>query len=67
LRKGVRRDAQQAKGKAEAIVALLTARGLAPDEALRGRILGCADVAALERWLLRAVTARSADEVVEAP
>ena len=54
----------RAEGMAKAILAVLGARGLAVDEAFRARILGCSDVAVLARWLDRAVSAASAEEVV---
>jgi Uma2 family endonuclease len=47
------------EGQARAVVAVLSARGVAPDEAQRARILACRDAAELERWLIRATTATS--------
>jgi hypothetical protein len=55
----------EAKGKAEAIVTVLVGRGLPPGDAVRRRILGTTDLATLERWLLKAVTVSSPEEVVE--
>ena len=52
-----------AEGKAGAILAVLATRGIAVEEALRQRILGCLDESILDRWLVRAVSARSAEEV----
>ena len=53
----------QAKGRAEALLDLLDARGIviAPEE--RARVLACSDRDALTRWLRRAATAASADAV----
>jgi hypothetical protein len=53
-------------GKAEAIVAVVATRGIAVNEATRARILGCSDAAILDQWLIRAVVARSAEDVVDA-
>jgi hypothetical protein len=53
------------KGKAEALLAVLRARGFAVSDAQRERILASVDVAALDRWLWRAVTAASVDEALE--
>jgi hypothetical protein len=51
-------------GTAKAILAVLAARGLAVDEAVRARIRACSDGALLNRWLVRAVTVSSASDVV---
>jgi PD-(D/E)XK nuclease family transposase len=48
------------------IFAILATRGIAVDSEARARIEGCTDVATLERWFVRAVTAASAAEVVTA-
>ncbi len=53
-----------AEGKARALLAVLEARGLAVSEPLRQRILSCSDLARLDTWLARAVTATSASEVL---
>ncbi len=53
------------EGKAEAILTVLAGRGLHSGDAVRRRILGTADLATLERWLLKAVTAASSEEIVE--
>jgi hypothetical protein len=52
-------------GQAKAILKVLVTRGIAVPERLRARILECSDAATLDRWLIRAVTARSAEDVVE--
>ncbi len=55
----------EVKGKAEAILTVLAGRGLHPGGALRRRILSTTELATLERWLLKAGTAASPEEVVE--
>ncbi|MCX4240249.1 hypothetical protein [Paraliomyxa miuraensis] len=54
----------EAKGEASAILKLLDIRGLVPDPSLRSRIMACTDLDQLDRWLRRAVTARSLDEML---
>jgi len=49
----------KAEGKAEAIIAVLAARGVPPSEAERARILATRDDATLQRWL--EAVARGAD------
>ncbi|HEY3356065.1 MAG TPA: hypothetical protein VGQ83_22625, partial [Polyangia bacterium] len=49
----------QAEGKAQALLTILSARGLALAPAQRARILACRDLAQLDRWIARAVTAPS--------
>jgi hypothetical protein len=56
----------RAEGKREALVALLSARGLAPTEKERAVIDRCADPARLDRWIVKAATATSAAEVLAA-
>lgn len=46
-----------------AISAVLQARGLTMSEAVTTAIAACSDMPTLDRWLARAVTAESADEV----
>jgi hypothetical protein len=53
-----------ALGKAEAVLAVLDARGLAVSAPERVRILACTDLATLEQWVRRAVTAASAEELL---
>jgi hypothetical protein len=53
------------QGKAEAILAVLAARGLSPSVAERERILAKRDDATLERWLGRAVSCSKVDELFE--
>jgi hypothetical protein len=49
---------------AEDVLAVLAERGIDVPEEARERITGCDDPDTLRRWLLRAVTAPSADEVL---
>jgi membrane protein involved in colicin uptake len=53
----------KAEGRAEALVRVLQARGLAPTAEQRQRILGCADAAALDRWIDRAVSCSSIEDM----
>ncbi|GAA2431448.1 hypothetical protein [Streptomyces glaucus] len=48
---------------AEDVLAVLDARGIHVPEEARARVTGCADPEALRRWLRRAVTATTADEI----
>ena len=52
------------KGKAEAILSVLETRGIPVDSATRARIMACSDAATLGRWLARAVTAASVEEII---
>ena len=56
----------EAKGKAESVLTVLAARGIAVSEAVRGRILSCNDVATLDAWVRRAVVASTGAAVVRA-
>jgi len=51
-------------GKAEAILAVLAARGLRVTPSLRRTITACSDTGTLDAWLLRAATAASTEDVV---
>ncbi|MEO7331854.1 MAG: HEPN domain-containing protein [Minicystis sp.] len=55
-----------ARGKAEALLAVLAARGLDVSVEVRAVIEGCKDAEVLGRWIARAMTAWSAAEVVDA-
>ena len=57
----------EAKGRAEALLAVLTARGMALDASTRERIVSCTDSEQLQRWIMRAATASSLQEVLEVP
>jgi hypothetical protein len=61
-----REDRAAARGKREALVALLAARGLAPTEKERAVIEGCEDWGRLDRWVVKAATATSVAEVLAA-
>ena len=51
------------KTRVAAIVTVLTARGIAVSDEVRARIEVCKDTALLERWLVRAATVASAEEI----
>jgi len=53
----------RAEGRASALLAIFDARGFRVSRALRKRVTSCTDVATLDRWIARAATADSADEV----
>jgi hypothetical protein len=55
------------RGKVEAILAVLAARGVSVGQDARARILACKDAATLDRWIVRAVTAASAEEIFSEP
>jgi len=55
------------KGKAEAVLEVLAARGLRVSKTSRERILGEADPATLDGWLKRVVTVKKAAEIFEEP
>jgi hypothetical protein len=54
----------EAAGRAHALLAVLSARGLDVPEDVRARITACTELARLDAWLARAVTAASASDVV---
>jgi hypothetical protein len=56
-----------AAGKAEAVIAIVTVRGLSPDHASRARILGERDLARLDRWITRAMTCATIAELFTEP
>lgn len=58
--------AAKARGIAESVLRFLEARGIAVSSEHREEILGCTDLERLDRWLLRAAVATSADEVTSA-
>ena len=53
----------EAKGEAKALLVILRRRGLVVTSDHQHRILACTDVAALDRWLDRALSIASADEL----
>ena len=54
----------RAEGEARTLLKLLRLRGFAVDEATAERILTTTEVATLDRWVERALSARSVDEVL---
>ena len=57
------RDLGIAEGEAKSVLKILDVRRLAPSEEQRQRVMSCTDVAQLELWLDRAITAATAAEV----
>jgi hypothetical protein len=55
------------EGLAEAIVAMLSARGVSMSPMERDRILGERDSARLGRWIVRAIGCTSAAELLAEP
>jgi hypothetical protein len=53
----------RAEGRAEALLAVLEARGLRASDEARVRILACADATQLDAWIRKAATATSIDEL----
>jgi len=53
----------EARGEAGALLKFLDARGFQVDEAQRSLVLGCKDVALLDRWIRRAARAGTIAEV----
>lgn len=49
------------------VIALFEARGIACPEEARARVAACDDPPTLQRWILRATTASSAEEALSAP
>jgi len=54
----------EARGEGRAVLTVLDARGVEVPAAIREQILACTDLAQLDVWLRRAVTASSAAEVI---
>ena len=67
--KGLKRGRREGlvKGQRQALLTLLAARNLAVSPALLARVEACAELARLERWIIRAATAPSADEALSEP
>ncbi|HYO65241.1 MAG TPA: hypothetical protein VEU33_04100 [Archangium sp.] len=55
------------RGLKQGLLRILTKRGLLVDEPARQHILTCTDVATVEKWLDRALTATTLSEVLEDP
>jgi hypothetical protein len=54
------------QGRAEDVLTVLDARGVAVPDDARSRITGCTDPSQLSTWLRRAVTAESVDDLFDA-
>ena len=52
-----------AEGRAKALLSILSARGLELPKHARERILSCADIVLLDRWIARAAVAASVSEI----
>ena len=61
------REREQDRRFRDAILAILAARGLTPSPEDRQRVETCADPALLSRWITRAATAATMDEVFTDP
>ena len=57
---------EKAKKTAESLLSLLDARGIAVDAAARTKILETETPATLEKWLVRAATADTLEDVIDA-
>ncbi len=57
-------DRAEARGEARALLTLLEARGLSISDAQRTRVLACADLDVLERWIRCAATAATTDDAL---
>lgn len=55
--------ARELRGEARALLAVLAARRLNVDENARARVQACTDASTLDRWVTRAVTAATLDDV----
>ncbi|SPT58414.1 hypothetical protein [Actinomadura madurae] len=53
----------EVRGEAKAVLKVLAARGVSVPDDARERVLACEDTEQLDRWLARAVTAESVDDV----
>jgi hypothetical protein len=56
----------EVRGKTGTILTILATRGIPVSNTIRERVLGCKDVATLDAWVRRAVTASTAAAVVRA-
>jgi len=57
-------DEGEAKGEARALLRILAARGLEISDEARAQVLACQDLARLDAWLTRALTATSVAEII---
>lgn len=62
--KEIGKEIGEARGEGRAVLTVLEARGVAVPDDVRDRILGCTDLGQLDRWLRRALTATTAEDVV---
>lgn len=53
----------ETRGEAKAVLKVLAARGVSVPDDVRERVLACEDTEQLDRWLARASTADTADEL----
>ncbi|MCU0694344.1 MAG: hypothetical protein MUF54_23395, partial [Polyangiaceae bacterium] len=53
----------KAEGKRDALMRVLEVRGLQPTQVQVQRVQACVDIATLDTWFTRAITASSASEV----
>lgn len=53
----------EAKGEAKSLLLFLAARGIDVSDDIRERIIGCTDTDRLERWVRRAATVDTAEEL----
>jgi hypothetical protein len=67
--KGIEQGIEQgiAQGEAQMLLRAMTAHGLTVTEDIRLRVTACADLAQVELWFDRAMTATTIDEVFEGP
>jgi hypothetical protein len=56
----------RAEGKALAVLAVLAARAVDVPDAVRAKVLACTDAPTLDAWITRAVTVKTASELVVA-
>lgn len=54
----------RAEGRAASVLTVLAARGLAVSPDVRDLVMTCDDIATLDRWIVRAATAASAEDAV---
>ncbi|MCY1073170.1 hypothetical protein [Archangium lansingense] len=66
IKRGLKQGLEQgrAQGQAEGVLRILAARGILVDEQVRQRMLTCTDMAILDRWFDRALTATTLSEVL---
>jgi hypothetical protein len=53
----------RAQGEVKALLLMLEARGLDVPEDVRRRVEGCTDLQQIERWIQRAVSAETAEDL----